>query len=208
MRLRQAASLWIAALMSTTGALADVRAVRSPPSFTAQEIELIGKDARLVGVAKRCAHQLRQALDVLKDLDASSHSRVGMAIEPCPASSGHGRASDEGALDILKILKDVSEQGVSRSGGNALAGSASGRSSPLFTGEELELIHKDKGGKLTYAASRCAWQLRHALDSLHYGSRDWPPQRPCWPPSETRGSNEGALDILKILREASGETNN
>ena len=72
----------------------------------------------------------------------------------------------------------------------------------------MELIHKDKRGRLMHAARRCAWHLRHALDSLRYGPSDWPPQRPCLPPGETRGSDEGALDILKILREASGESNN
>ena len=75
MRLRQATSLWIAALMSATGALADVRGVRIPPSFTAQEAEVIGRDPRLVGIAKRCARQLRQAFDALAD--ASHGSRVG-----------------------------------------------------------------------------------------------------------------------------------
>jgi hypothetical protein len=211
MRLRQATSLWIAALMSATGALADVRGVRIPPTFTAEEIALIGRDPRLVGVTKRCAQQLRQALDALTE--KSPGSRVGLAPEPClTGSTGHGRASDEGALDILKILKDVSEQGTSRSGpgdvGGDRAGDRAARGSPSFTGEEIELIHKDKHGRLTYAARRCAWQLRHALDSMRYGPSAWPPQRPCLPQAAPRGSDEGALDILKILREASGEPNN
>ena len=207
MRLRQATSLWIAALMSATGALADVRGVRIPPTFTAEEIALIGRDPRLVGVTKRCAQQLRQALDALTETDQGS--RVGVAPEPClTGSTSHGRASDEGALDILKILKDVSEQGTSRSGPGAMADNAAGRGSPSFTSEEMELIHKDQRGRLIYAARRCAWQLRHALDSLHHGSSDWPPQRPCLPPGETRSKDEGALDILKILRDASGESSN
>jgi hypothetical protein len=208
MRLRQATSLWIAALVSATGALADVRGVRLPPSFTAQEAEVIGRDPRLVGVAKRCAPQLRQAFDMLADVSVGS--RVGMVVEPCPASSTPGRASDEGALDILKILKDASGQDAGRSGGGDVAHGAPGRGSPSFTSEEIELIHKDKSRKLLHAARRCAWQLRYALDSLRYGTRDWPPQRPCLLPGgeSTRSSNEGALDILKILREASEEGNN
>jgi hypothetical protein len=208
MRLHQAASLWMAALISATGALADVRGVRVPPSFTAQEAEVIGRDPRLVGVAKRCGPQLRQALDALAEMGRGS--RVGMAVEPCrTGSSGPGRASDEGALDILKILKDASEQGTGRSGGGDAAHSASGRGSPSFTSEEIELIHKDKSRKLLHAARRCAWQLRRALDALRYGASDWPPQRPCRllaGGETTRSSSEGALDILKILREASEES--
>jgi hypothetical protein len=206
MRLRQAAGLWIAALMSATGALADVQGVRIPPSFTPQEAELIGRDPRLVGITKRCAWQLRQALDALADMHKGS--RVGIVLEPCPAaSSKQGRASDEGALDILKILKDVSEQGTGRSAEGGVAHGTPGAGSPTFTSEEIELINKDKSGDLRYAARRCAWQLRHALDVLRHGARDWPPQRPCLQ-EPTRGSNEGALDILKILREASEESNN
>ena len=132
-------------------------------------------------------------------------------MEPCrAASSSPGRASDEGALDILKILKDASGQGADRSGGGDVAHGAPGSGSPSFTSEEIELIHKDKSRKLLHAARRCAWQLRHALDRLRYGAGDWPPQRPCMLPrgESTRGSNEGALDILKILREASEEGNN
>src|SRR5262249_13811523 len=158
-------------------AFADVRGVRIPPSFTAQEIELISKDARLLGAAKRCAQQLRQALDALND--ASAGSRVGVAPQLCPADSGSpGRASDEGALDMLKILKDISEQGTGRSGGGDLvAGGPTEHSSPSFTSEEVDLIRKDKRGRLIYAAQHCAWQLRRALDNMHYGARDWPPQR-------------------------------
>ncbi len=206
MRLHQAAaSLGIAALLSAAGAFADVRGVRFPPSFTAQEIDLISKDERLLGAAKRCAQQLRQALDALNE--TSLGSRVGVAPLPCPAASGSpGRASDEGALDILK---DISEQGTGRSGGGDLADGGAGSTSPTFTSDELDLIRKNKN--LIYATRHCAWQLRRALDSLHYGARDWPPQRPC--PlrplgDSTRGSDEGALDILKILREASGESKN
>jgi hypothetical protein len=198
MRLRRAASLWIAAVTSATWALADVKAVRTSPSFTPQEIELIGKDERLIGVAKQCAWQLRQALDALPELNSSS--RVGVMLEPCLPSAG--RASDEGALDILKILRDASDQGAGRSTGADHVGTVSERILPVFTGEELVLIYKSP--KLKHAVLNCAWQLRHALDSQHYGVRDWPPQRPCWLPSGSRSGDEGALDIMKILRDAAG----
>jgi hypothetical protein len=206
MRLRQAVGLLIAALIPATGALADVRGVRNPPSFTAQEAELIGRDPRLVGITKRCGQQLRQALDALAGMKQGS--RVGIVIEPCPAAANRqDRASDEGALDILKILKDISEQGAGRTGGADVASGAPEARSPSFTSEEIALIHKDKSGKLRFASRHCAWQLRRAFDSLRYGARDWPPQRPCVEES-TRSSAEGALDILKILREASEESNN
>lgn len=209
MRLRQAASLWIAALLSASCALADVKSARVPPRFTPPEIELIGKDARLVGATRSCAHQLRQALDALAA--AEQGSRVGIVVEPC-GSAGAGRASDEGALDILKILKDVSGQGSSRSGkGDAILPEPEKglKGSPSFTSEEIDLIHKDKSLALRYALRRCAWQLRHALDVLRHGAGDRPPQSPCRrPEGSTRGNDEGALDILKILREASGESKN
>jgi hypothetical protein len=207
MRLRRAASLWIAALMSATGVLADMKGVRNSPSFTGEEIGLIGGDPRLIDVAPRCARQLRQALDMLNDM--SLGSRVGVVLEPCPAvTGGQGRASDEGALDILKILKEASEQGAGRSGRGDGAGGLAAGATPSFTSQEMELIYRDKRKRLIYAARRCPWQLRQALDSLHSGGRDLPPQRPCWVSSgeSTRGTDEGALDILKILREASGES--
>jgi hypothetical protein len=205
MRLRQAATLWTSALLLATGALADVKGVRVPPSFTPKEIDLIGRDARLVGAAKLCAHQLRQALDALAEADRGS--RVGTAVEPCTTGpGGPGRASDEGALDILKILKDISEQGSGRAGGGDTTLGAPEKNSPSFTSEELALIHKSQ--KLRYAARRCAWQLRHALDVLRHGAGDWPPQRPCLQPEGGRSGDEGALDILKILRDASGDSKN
>jgi hypothetical protein len=212
MPLRLVASLWVATLLSATAAFAELRGVRVSPSFTLEEIGLIGRDARLAGAAKRCAWQIRQALDALAAKSDETTSRVGVAgPDPCPpvphGPSGSGRASDEGALDILKILKDVSEQGTGRSGEGQGAGANS--KAPLFTADELVLIHKDKAGRLTYAARHCAWQLRRAFDTLRHGTRNWPPQRLC---SMSRGdtssrSAEGALDILKILREASGDSN-
>jgi hypothetical protein len=208
MRLRRAASLWVAAFMSATGVLADVKGVRNPPSFTGEEIGLIGRDQRLMDIAPRCARHLRQALDILKDM--SLGSRVGAVLEPCPPANGQGRASDEGALDILKILKEASEQGAGRSGRRDEAGGLAAGATPWFTSQEMELIYRDKRKRLIYAARHCQWQLRQALDSLRSGGRGDPPQRPCWIYSgeSTRGTDEGALDILKILREASGESKN
>jgi hypothetical protein len=205
MSLRQAASLSIVAFMSATGVLADVRGVRSPPSFTSQEIELIGRDKRLVDATRRCAWQLRQALDLLGDTGLDS--RVGVRLEPCiVGSDGRERASDEGALDILKILKEASEQGTSRMGRGAAAGSTAMRDSPSFTSEEMQLIYRDR--KLVRSLQHCAWQLRQALDSLHHAPRSGQAPRPCRLPADEsiRGTDEGALDILKILREASGES--
>jgi hypothetical protein len=54
--------------------------------------------------------------------------------------------------------------------------------------------------------AHCAWQLRRAFDTLRHGSADWPPQSTCEPDTSGR-SAEGSLDILKILREASGDSN-
>ena len=149
MRLRQATSLWIAALMSATGALADVRGVRIPPSFTAQEAEVIGRDPRLVGVAKRCARQLRQAFDALAD--TSQDSRVGTVVEPCRAASGSpGRASDEGALDILK-----NPEGCLGAGGRPLGRR---RRSPRRIGERLALVHQrgDRSSSIRTRAGSCS----------------------------------------------------
>jgi len=207
MRLRRAASLWIAALMSATGVLADMKGVRNSPSFTGEEIGLIGRDPRLIDVVPRCARQLRQALDMLKDMNRGS--RLGAVLEPCAAATGgQGRASDEGALDILKILKEASGQGAGRSGRSDGAGGLAAGASPSFTSDEMEIVYRDTRKRLIYAARRCPWQLRQALDSLRAGSRDWSPQKPCWVSSgeSTRATDEGALDILKILREASGES--
>src|SRR5262245_43040658 len=112
MSLRRAASLSIVVLLSAPWALADVPGVRTPPSFTTEEIELIGRDKRLVDAAQACAWQLRQALDL--QAETSQGSRMGVQVEPCAVGGGNqGRASDEGALDILKILKEASGQGTS-----------------------------------------------------------------------------------------------
>src|SRR5262245_28067715 len=141
MSLRRAASLSIVALMSASWALADVRGVRNPPSFTTEEIELIGRDKRLIDATRGCAWQLRQALDLQSEM--SRGSRVGVQLDPCViGSEGRGRASDEGALDILKILKEASEQGASRAG-PPVAAHSTPPNSPSFTSEEAALILRD-----------------------------------------------------------------
>jgi hypothetical protein len=198
MSLRRAASLSIVALISATWALAEMRGVRSPPSFTSDEVELIGRDQRLVDATRGCAWQLRQALDLQA---AISHgSRLGVLLEPCQIR----RASDEGALDILKILKEASEQGPNRSAPAAAAGSATKAGSPSFTSEEMALIFRNE--KLSRSLHRCGWQVRQVLDSLLYGLHAGQQSPPCRAGELTRGKDEGALDILKILREASGES--
>ncbi|HEX5959102.1 MAG TPA: hypothetical protein VFY92_10675 [Hyphomicrobiaceae bacterium] len=120
MRLCQAATLLILALLSATDVLADVEGVRNPPAFTSEETQLIAKDARLTAAAQHCSWALRQAFDLLDDLRHGAGSRLAISPEPCrlPGGSGQqGRASsDEGALDILKILKEAAGQGSSRLG--------------------------------------------------------------------------------------------
>lgn len=109
--MRRTACLSIMALVSATAVLADVTGVRNPPSFSREEMEIVSKDKRLVYAARNCARSLRQAFDMLADKRDASR----VAVEPCPLpSDGPGRASDEGALDILKILKEAAEQDSSR----------------------------------------------------------------------------------------------
>jgi hypothetical protein len=127
-------------------------------------------------------------------------------LEPC-TTGGRDRASDEGALDILTILKEASGQGPNRAGQPTHAVATSPGDGPSFTSEEMALIYRDS--KLKAALPRCAWQVRQVLDSLLHGVQTGQPVRPCRTGSESsRGSDEGALDILKILREASGESTN
>jgi hypothetical protein len=97
-------------------ARADVRAVPAPPTFTPEEVALIARDARLTQAVKACPWQLRQALDAWDDIRNGARPQP-MEVEPCrvPADDGTGgRASDEAALDILKILKEAAGQGTSR----------------------------------------------------------------------------------------------
>jgi hypothetical protein len=110
---RAVAALAILALTAATAAVADVAAVRDPPPFTRAEQDLIKGDRRLSEAAKVCPWSLRQALDIWDGIRRGS--RLAVEPEPCRiAPTGPGRASDEGALDILKILKEAAGQGTSR----------------------------------------------------------------------------------------------
>lgn len=107
--MRRTACLSILALMSASAGLADVTGARNPPSFSREEMEIVNKDKRLVYAAGSCARSLRQAFDILADKRPAT--RAAVEPEPCPLpSDGPGRASDEGALDILKILKEAAGQ--------------------------------------------------------------------------------------------------
>jgi hypothetical protein len=117
---RAAAGLCIGAAVSAAVVLgnvwADVRAVPNPPTFTPEEVALIAKDARLTQAVKACPWQLRQALDAWDDIRNGARPQP-IEAEPCrvPADDGMGgRASDEAALDILKILKEAAGQGTAR----------------------------------------------------------------------------------------------
>ena len=84
--------------------------------FTPEEVALIAKDARLTQAVKACPWQLRQALDAWDDIRSGARPQP-IEAEPCrvPADDGMGgRASDEAALDILKILKEAAGQGTAR----------------------------------------------------------------------------------------------
>jgi hypothetical protein len=117
---RAAAGLGIGAAVSVTVVLgnvrADVRAVPTPPTFTPEEVALIAKDARLTQAAKACPWQLRQALDTWDDIRNGARPQP-IEAEPCRVAADDGtggRASDEAALDILKILKEAAGQGTAR----------------------------------------------------------------------------------------------
>jgi hypothetical protein len=113
--LRQAAIVLAAALVWAAAARADMRGGPNPPTFTPEEMQLIGRDARLTFASKTCPWQLRRALDAWDD--------IRRGVRPAPLRPGpcrsrddefSGRASDEAALDILKILKEAAGQGTSR----------------------------------------------------------------------------------------------
>lgn len=89
-------------------------ATPNPPSFTREELELVRKNEKLVHAARNCPWELRRAFDVLDDINRGV--RPAVLPGPCRSSSDDtgARASDEGALDILKILKEASGQGTSR----------------------------------------------------------------------------------------------
>jgi hypothetical protein len=114
MHLRRAASLLIAAFLSVPAALADMKGVPNPPAFSREELALISRDARLTYAARTCPWALRRALDVWDDIQRGVRPSP-LQPEPCrPPGEEASRASDEAALDILKILKEAAGQGTSR----------------------------------------------------------------------------------------------
>ena len=112
---RQTASLSFAILLSATAAaLADVKSAPNPPSFTPEELALINRDPRLIYAARACPWQLRRTLDAWDKIRRGDNPSP-LQPEPCgQADEDMGRASDEAALDILKILKEAAGQGTKR----------------------------------------------------------------------------------------------
>ena len=117
MNLNRSAGLLIAAWISATAALADVKGVTSLPTFTPEEMELINRDSRLILATKTCAWRLRRALDILEDIrHGAGRTQVAAEATLCslPAEDG-GRASTEGSFDLLQILKEAAGQSGNRS---------------------------------------------------------------------------------------------
>jgi hypothetical protein len=115
--LNRSAGLLIAAWISATAALADVKGVTNLPTFTPEEMKLINRDARLILATKACAWRLRRALDMLEDIRQGA-GRKHAAAEPVPCSvpaEDGGRASTEGSFDLLQILKEAAGQSTNRS---------------------------------------------------------------------------------------------
>jgi hypothetical protein len=109
----RATGLAIAVLAWVPAALGEARDPPKPLPLTAEELALVSRDARLVYVLRTCPMQLRQALDAWNDIRRG----IPPAVEPGPCRDPEddlGRASDEAALDILKILKEAAGQGTSR----------------------------------------------------------------------------------------------
>lgn len=106
--------LLMAAWLSATAAVADAGGASA--SFTAEEMELINRDARLVDAAKTCPRQLRRALDVRKGRGGGANpGHAQTEPVPCtPAAQDAGRSSAEGALDLLKLLKEAAGQSTNR----------------------------------------------------------------------------------------------
>ncbi len=114
MSLRRTASLSVSLLLSATAALADVKSAPNSPTFTPEELALINRDPRLIYAARVCPWQLRRTLDAW---DKFRHGTNPAPVQPEPcgqADEDMGRASDEAALDILKILKEAAGQGTKR----------------------------------------------------------------------------------------------
>jgi hypothetical protein len=111
--LKHAAAAATAVLIWAPAALAEVRGAAALPAFTPAEQALIGRDAKLAYAAKVCPRQLRQALDAWNDIRRGVPPEA--EPEPCrDPDDDLGRASDEAALDILKIIKEAAGQGTSR----------------------------------------------------------------------------------------------
>jgi hypothetical protein len=114
MSLHRTASLSVSLLLSLTAALAEEKSAPNPPAFTPEEVALINRDPRLVYAARACPWQLRRTLDAW-DRIRSGVDPSPVPSEPCGQSDDDmGRASDEAALDILKILKEAAGQGTKR----------------------------------------------------------------------------------------------
>jgi hypothetical protein len=129
MSLSRSAGLLIVAWVSATAALSDVRGVSTLPVFTAEEVELINRDSRLILATKSCPWRLRHALDIWHDTLRNTPGRLHVPNVPTervecslspddgnrPADDG-GRAGAEGPFDLLQILKEAAGQGTSRVG--------------------------------------------------------------------------------------------
>jgi hypothetical protein len=114
MSLRRTASLSVTLMLSVTAALAEVKSTPNPPAFTAEEIALINRDPRLIYAARACPWQLRRTLDAWDKIRRGANPSP-VPSEPCGQTEDDmGRASDEAALDILKILKEAAGQGTKR----------------------------------------------------------------------------------------------
>jgi hypothetical protein len=104
---RHFARLLVAAGLAATAALADVKGMPNPPSFTAEESALIDRDPRLMAAAREHPWHLRCALDAWHDLRRGvRRAKACPELPPDP-----GRASTEGPFDLLQILKEAAGGG-------------------------------------------------------------------------------------------------
>ncbi len=93
MKLHRCAGLLIAAFVSAAAALADVKGVTNLPTFTAEEMELINRNSRLMLATKTCAWRLRRALDVLEDSNqGAARAHVAGGAAAVHAACGRWRA--------------------------------------------------------------------------------------------------------------------
>lgn len=105
---RQAAGLLVAAAISTTAAMADVKGAPNPPTFTPEEAALIKRDPRLVAAATEHPWHLRCALDAWDNIRRAAPAKSA----PCPPLPPEpGRASTEGPFDLLQILREAAGGG-------------------------------------------------------------------------------------------------